>query len=123
MQQLVLCTLFEPNDLLYLDILNLLLLFHQYPAYVLLWYLGYLTIDPNRIYVTLSALCCGYVFAEKVEFAIKQLILLDRENLLGEEFALRVEEQGVDGGVPMNLIDPFLKAKMVVRVLLTLDEE
>lgn len=46
--------------------------------------------------MTMSAFCGYYVFTEKVEFAVEQLILLDGEDFLWEEFSFGVEEQGID---------------------------
>ena len=46
--------------------------------------------------MTMSAFCGYYVFTEKVEFAVEQLVLLDGEDFLREEFAFGVEEQSVN---------------------------
>jgi hypothetical protein len=46
--------------------------------------------------VTVCAFCGYYILTEKVEFAVKQLVLLDGEDFLWEEFPLSVKEQGID---------------------------
>jgi hypothetical protein len=38
----------------------------------------------------------NYILTEKVEFAVKQLVLLDGEDFLWEEFPLSVKEQSVN---------------------------
>jgi hypothetical protein len=58
--------------------------------------------------VTVCTFCRNYILTEKVEFAVKQLVLLDGEYFLWEEFPLSVKEQSVDRSVPVNLVDPFL---------------
>jgi hypothetical protein len=46
--------------------------------------------------VTVCAFCGNYILTEKVEFAVKQLVLLDGEYFLWKEFPLSVKEQSVD---------------------------
>ena len=109
------CIFLKLNNLLYLHIFNLFFLLDKYPAYVLLRYLWHLAIDTNWVYVAMRAFCGNYVFTEKVEFAVKQLVLLDWEDFLREEFAFGVEKQGVNWSIPVNLVDPFLSKKCIIR--------
>ena len=67
----------------------------------------------------LRAFSGSYVFGEKIEFPVQQLILLKREYFLWEEFAFSIEEQCIDRCIPVHLVDPFLKfiMKMIVLIL------
>jgi hypothetical protein len=46
--------------------------------------------------VTVCAFCGNYVLTEKVEFAVEQLILLNRKDFLWEKFPFSVKEQSVN---------------------------